>query len=74
MLRLRVPTEVIELRLDRVCDVFSNPADHIYVEQRCLRLDLLNVVRNDDTEASREIEFGVASRSTVASCFLVFVN
>ncbi|MEX3980511.1 hypothetical protein AB4Y45_16210 [Paraburkholderia sp. EG287A] len=57
---LRVPTEVIELQLDRVCDVFSNPADHIYVEERCLRLDLLNVVRNDDTEASREIEFGVA--------------
>ncbi|HKR44199.1 MAG TPA: hypothetical protein VJU59_31770 [Paraburkholderia sp.] len=57
---LRVPTEVIELQLDRVCDVFSNPADHIYVEARCLRLDLLNVVRGDETEASREIEFGVA--------------
>ena len=57
---LRVPTEVIELELDRVCDVFSHPADHIYVEKRCPRLDLMNVVRTDDTPASREIEFRVA--------------
>ncbi|WP_042290831.1 hypothetical protein [Paraburkholderia mimosarum] len=57
---LRAPTEVIELELDRVCDVFSHPADHIYVEKRCVRLDLMNVVRTDDTQASREIEFRVA--------------
>ena len=57
---LRVPTEVIELQLDRVCEVFFHPADHIYVEKRCLRLDLMNVVRNDDTQASRDIEFRVA--------------
>lgn len=57
---LRVPTEMIELQLDRVCDVFAHPADHIYVEKRCLRLDLMNVVRTDDTQASREVEFRVA--------------
>jgi hypothetical protein len=57
---LRVPTEMIELELNRVCDVFSSPADHISVETRCLRLDLMNVVRNDETQASREIEFRLA--------------
>ncbi|MGF6736447.1 hypothetical protein OKW33_006167 [Paraburkholderia atlantica] len=57
---LRVPTELIDLQLDRVCEVFSTPAEHIYVEKRRLRLDLMNVIRNDDTEASREIELRLA--------------
>ncbi|MGF6973664.1 hypothetical protein QFZ94_002091 [Paraburkholderia sp. JPY465] len=57
---LRVPTELIDLQLDRVCEVFSTPAEHIYVEKRRLRLDLMNVIRNDDTDASREIEFRLA--------------
>jgi hypothetical protein len=57
---LRVPTEIIDLQLDRVCEVFSTPADHIYVEKRRLRLDLMNVIRNDDTQASHEIELRLA--------------
>ncbi|EDZ97379.1 conserved hypothetical protein [Burkholderia sp. H160] len=57
---LRVPTKIIDLQLDRVCEVFSNPADHIYVEKRRVRLDLMNVIRNDDTQASREIELRLA--------------
>ena len=57
---LSVPTEVLELELERVCDVFSNPADHIYIERRCLRLDLMNVLTKEDTQASREIEFPLA--------------
>jgi len=57
---LRVPTEAIELEFDRVCDVYSHPGDHLYVERRSVRLDLMNVVRHDDTDASRAIEFHVA--------------
>ncbi|MCC8400540.1 hypothetical protein LJ655_01305 [Paraburkholderia sp. MMS20-SJTN17] len=57
---LRVPTEAVELELDRVCDVYSHPTDHLYVERRSIRLDLMNVIRQDDTQASHEIEFRVA--------------
>ncbi|NLP63765.1 hypothetical protein [Paraburkholderia sacchari] len=57
---LRVPTEAIELELERVCEVFSKPAEHIYVENRSVRLDLMNVVRNDETQASRVMEFRLA--------------
>ncbi|WP_233859042.1 hypothetical protein [Paraburkholderia sp. HD33-4] len=57
---LRVPTEIVDLQLERVCEVFSTPADHIYVEKRRLRLDLMNVIRNDDSQASREIELHLA--------------
>jgi hypothetical protein len=57
---LRVPTEAIELELERICDVFSSPADHIYMEKQSIRLDLMNVVRNDETEASRILEFRLA--------------
>ncbi|WP_321788361.1 hypothetical protein [Paraburkholderia sp. J94] len=57
---LRVPTEAIEFELDRVCHVCAHPADALYIEARRIRLDLLNVVREDETQASREIEFRVA--------------
>ncbi|MFC4704938.1 MULTISPECIES: hypothetical protein [Paraburkholderia] len=57
---LRVPTGAIELELERVCEVFSTPAEHIYVENRSVRLDLMNVVRNDETQASRLMEFRLA--------------
>lgn len=57
---LRVPTEAIELELDRVCDVYSHPADHLYVERRSIRLDLMNVLRQDDSEAARQIDFRIA--------------
>ncbi|WP_321939881.1 hypothetical protein [Paraburkholderia sp. J8-2] len=57
---LRVPTEAIELELDRVCEVYLHPADYLYIDTRRVRLDLMNVVRQDVTQGSREIEFRVA--------------
>ncbi|WP_321901421.1 hypothetical protein [Paraburkholderia tropica] len=57
---LRVPTGVVELEMKRVCDVFAHPAEYLYVERRLLRLDLMNVVRSNETPASREIEFRLA--------------
>jgi hypothetical protein len=57
---LMVPTDEIELELERICDVMSDPSRYAYVTRRCIRIDLMNVVRSADVEGSREIEFNVA--------------
>jgi hypothetical protein len=57
---LRVPTHALELELERVREVLSQPAPHIFVTKRRLRLDLMNVVREESAQTSHEIEFDIA--------------
>jgi len=57
---LRVPTEVIELELQSVCEVLSDPSAYIYVTKKRVRIDLMNVVQESSTQAGHEIEFDLA--------------
>jgi hypothetical protein len=61
---MRVPTDEIELRFERVCEVLSKPSSHAEVTSKRFRIDLMNVVRDkhaqDEAVASQEIEFHLA--------------
>jgi len=57
---LRVPGTLAELELESVCNVFSKPSDHLYVQSRRVRLDMMNVVRPEGGEAGQAIEFQFA--------------
>ena len=58
--KLRVPGQLGELELECVCNVFSTPSDHLYVQSRRVRLDMMNIMRPDGGDAGHEIEFHVA--------------
>lgn len=57
---LRVPTEVIELELERICNVLSDPSTHLYVTKKQVRIDLMNVVQENAGQGCHEIEFDIA--------------
>jgi hypothetical protein len=57
---LRVPTNLIELEFERVCEVLSEPSTHLYVTKKRVRIDLMNVVQETVTQAGHEIEFDIA--------------
>jgi hypothetical protein len=57
---LRVPTDIIELELKGVCAVFSEPAQHVYIKNRRIRIDMMNVVQEGDSPRGNEIEFHFA--------------
>jgi hypothetical protein len=57
---LRVPGTLAELELECVCNVFSTPSDHLYVQCRRVRLDMMNVVQPEGGGAGQEIEFHFA--------------
>jgi hypothetical protein len=57
---LRVPTELIELEFERVCEVLSHPSVHLYVTTRRVRIDLMNVVQEKAAQGGHEIEFDLA--------------
>jgi hypothetical protein len=57
---LRVPGTQAELELECVCNVFSTPSDHLYVQRRLLRLDMMNVVQPEGGEAGQKIQFDFA--------------
>lgn len=57
---LRAPTEVIELELERVCEVLSDPSAHIFVNKRRLRINLMNVVQDNGSQTGHEIEVELA--------------
>ncbi|CAB3808757.1 hypothetical protein LMG28614_06874 [Paraburkholderia ultramafica] len=54
---LRAPTKAIDLELERVCEVLSEPAMHLYLTKKRLCIDLMNVVHEDSAQAGHEIEF-----------------
>lgn len=54
-------SEALERDLDQLCAVLENPSPHLYVENRRLRLDKMNVViPEDSTAAGDEFIFQVA--------------
>lgn len=57
---LRVPTDLIELEFERVCEVLSDPSTHLYVTKKRVRINLMNVVEETVTSAGHEIEFDIA--------------
>jgi hypothetical protein len=57
---LRVPTNIVELELDGICDVFSKPAEHVYIQNRRIRIDMMNVVQEGESPRGSEIEFHFA--------------
>ena len=54
---LRAPAKVVDFELKETCDVLLYPSAHLYVESRCIRIDLLNVVQGKGQQSGREIEF-----------------
>jgi len=57
---LRVPGTQAELELECVCNVLSKPSDHLYVQSKRVRLDMMNVIQPGGGETDREIEFHFA--------------
>ncbi|WOD15583.1 hypothetical protein [Paraburkholderia kirstenboschensis] len=57
---LRVPTDLLELELGRVCAVLSDPPSHLYVTKKQVSIDHMNVVQDKETPRSHRIEFDVA--------------
>jgi len=57
---LRAPTKELDLELDGICEVMSNPAAHLFVEKRRIRLDLMNIVQEQGGPATHEIELNFA--------------
>ena len=54
---LRVPTDIIEHELEGVCEVFGKPADYVYIKNRHIRIDMMNVVQEGETKGGSDIEF-----------------
>ncbi|WP_176053443.1 hypothetical protein [Paraburkholderia caribensis] len=73
--KLRVPEQSLELELECVCNVFQNPADHLHMKSRHVRIDSMNVVQAPDSKAGTNIEFHFAripgKRATIRSFVLV---
>ncbi|MES2538366.1 MAG: hypothetical protein V4632_21110 [Pseudomonadota bacterium] len=58
---LGLQEDALDRALDRVCEVFAEPAQHIYVLHKRLRLDRMNVVREDSsTQGGEELVFDLA--------------
>lgn len=57
---LRVPTDIIELELDSICKVFTEPAGHLSVSSRHICIDMMNVVQNAAAPRGRDVEFNFA--------------
>jgi len=54
---LRVPTDVVKHELEGVCEVLGKPADYVYIRNRHIRIDMMNVVQEGDTTRGNDIEF-----------------
>lgn len=54
---LRAPTDVVEHELEGICEVFAKPADYVYIRNRHIRIDMMNVVQEGNTKVGNEIEF-----------------
>jgi hypothetical protein len=54
---LRVPTDIIEHELEGICEVFGKPADYVYIKNRHIRIDMMNVVQEGETKGGSDIEF-----------------
>jgi hypothetical protein len=74
---IRMPGKTYNLQLKGICDVLANPAAHLYVSTKRVRIDLMNVIRDKDGPGCHEIEFHFAripgdpprTRAFVLVCF-----
>ncbi|MFC0400212.1 hypothetical protein [Paraburkholderia rhizosphaerae] len=74
---LRMPTRTYDLQLKGICEVLTAPAAHLYVSSKRIRIDLMNVIRENDGPGCHEIEFHFAripgdpprTRAFVLVCF-----
>ncbi|MBP0596094.1 hypothetical protein J8I87_42115 [Paraburkholderia sp. LEh10] len=57
---LRVPTDIIELELKGICDVLAKPNDYVYIRNRRIRIDMMNVIQEGGSKRGSEIEFHFA--------------
>jgi hypothetical protein len=57
---LRVPTDLLEFELDRVCAVLSDPSSHLYLTRKPVSIDQMNVVQHTETSRGQRIEFDIA--------------
>jgi hypothetical protein len=57
---LNSPTETIALELKGICDVLSDPASHLFVKSRRIRIDQMNVIQDAGGRFSNEIELHFA--------------
>jgi hypothetical protein len=57
---LNSPTETIALELKGICDVLSAPASHLFVKNRRIRIDQMNVIQDAGGQFSNEIELHFA--------------
>jgi hypothetical protein len=57
---IRMPGKTYDLQLKGICDVLANPAVHLYVGSKRVRIDLMNVVRDKEGSGCHEIEFHFA--------------
>ncbi|HWT37646.1 MAG TPA: hypothetical protein VN289_15265 [Paraburkholderia sp.] len=60
MAALRVPTDVVEHELEGICEVFGKPADYVYIRNRHIRIDMMNVVQEGEAKGGHDIEFHFA--------------
>ena len=54
---LRAPADVVEHELEGICEVFGKPAEYVFIRNRRIRIDMMNVVQEDETKRGSEIEF-----------------
>jgi hypothetical protein len=54
---LRVPTDVVEHELAGICEVLGKPADYVFIKNRHIRIDMMNVVQEGEGQGGRDIEF-----------------
>ncbi|GAB7522790.1 hypothetical protein [Paraburkholderia sp. 2C] len=57
---IRMPGKTYDLQLKGICDVLAHPAAHLYVSTKRVRIDLMNVIHDQDGEGCHEIEFHFA--------------
>jgi hypothetical protein len=57
---IRMPGKTYDLQLKGICDVLAHPAAHLYVNTKRIRIDLMNVIRDNDGPGCHEIEFHFA--------------
>ncbi|WP_109481587.1 hypothetical protein [Paraburkholderia sp. C35] len=54
---LRMPTDIVEHELEGICEVFGKPADYVYIRNRHIRIDMMNVVQEGASKGGHDIEF-----------------
>ncbi|RZI40774.1 hypothetical protein EGT07_22690 [Herbaspirillum sp. HC18] len=58
---LGVKTDALDIELDRMCEIFSDPQEHLYLNSKRLRLDRMNIIQERiDQQDVEEIDFQTA--------------